>query len=176
MGVDPGSNPGVGTGETMSKSAETILEAANAFIKSNLQTLCREMEDLDKGMRLHHNSKMGELRDILKELDTGLDKLASAHKMAVGFVQSAAIRECSKAKFKIPKQVRSIQMDGYTVEFNDSREMRDAVFESIVQFCQKHGSFAGESIMQRDDPQAEAPVLLSDICDDIIKFNECYED
>ena len=56
------------------------------------------------------------------------------------------------------------------VEWNDSPETKDAVFQHLLNWYIEHGAFSGESIMQRDDPQLDAPVILSDIADDVIKF------
>lgn len=58
-----------------------------------------------------------------------------------------------------------------TVKFDDSPEVVKAVFEKLITdyYC-KHQSFKGESIMQSDNPQIEAPVILSEIADDILKF------
>ena len=62
------------------------------------------------------------------------------------------------------------ETDDYIVEFEDSPELRDKVFEAVLSFYKKHESFCGEVIMQADDPIIEAPEVLSRIADNIIKF------
>ena len=62
------------------------------------------------------------------------------------------------------------------ITYQKTPEVMKEVFEKIVQFCLKHESFTGESIMQSDEPQIELPDLLSEIIDDIIKFKVKYND
>lgn len=64
-----------------------------------------------------------------------------------------------------------------TVSYEDSPEMHKKVFDHLIEnYFKKHGSYCGESIMQSDDPQIYAPELLSEIADDIIKFEVDYGD
>lgn len=63
----------------------------------------------------------------------------------------------------------------FTATFEDTPELRDAVFEKLIAFYAEHESYSGESIMQSDNPQIYAPVLLSEIADDLIKFKVDYE-
>jgi hypothetical protein len=48
-------------------------------------------------------------------------------------------------------------------------EKKDAVVMAIDRWLKKHNAWGGEMIMQDDDCQIEAPVLISDLVDDIIK-------
>jgi hypothetical protein len=48
-------------------------------------------------------------------------------------------------------------------------EKKDAVAMAIDRWLKKHNAWGGEMIMQDDDCQIEAPVLISDLVDDIIK-------
>lgn len=45
-----------------------------------------------------------------------------------------------------------------------------------MEYFKKHECFSGESIMQMDNPQIEAPELMADIADDILKFKFTYKD
>lgn len=59
---------------------------------------------------------------------------------------------------------------GDIVTYNDTQEIRDAVFERVMKYFIEHEAFFGESIHQSDDPIIDAPNVMSDIADDIIKF------
>lgn len=63
---------------------------------------------------------------------------------------------------------------GSSVSYTDSTEVRDAVFERVMKYFIKHGHFCGEGICQSDNPIIDAPNVMSDIADDIIKFE--YKD
>lgn len=68
----------------------------------------------------------------------------------------------------------SFETENYRVTYEATDEMRNEVFRRVLAFYTKHESFHGECIMQSDDPQIYAPELLSEIADEVIKFNiEC---
>ena len=72
---------------------------------------------------------------------------------------------------------RVVRSGDMVIRFDDSQEIKDKVFESLIEdYYLKYGSFCGESIMQSDDPIIEAPVVLSEIADKIIKFDVEYID
>lgn len=64
----------------------------------------------------------------------------------------------------------------FTVEFDDSQETKNKVFDALINWYCKVQAFTGESIMQSDDPQIEAAPFLSDLADDVIKFDITYKD
>lgn len=67
--------------------------------------------------------------------------------------------------------------DTLTVKFDDSQETKDKVFQYLLDnYFFKHESFCGESIMQSDNPQIEASWIMSELADDIIKFDVDYGD
>lgn len=68
------------------------------------------------------------------------------------------------------------KIDGATVSYNDDQQTKDAVFEKLLAWFFEQESFFGESIIQNDSPTLGAPVLLSDIADDILQFNIDWED
>jgi hypothetical protein len=71
--------------------------------------------------------------------------------------------------------MRTIETDwGYKVHFDDSEETKKQVFEAVISWFQDHEVFIGEGIMQSDDCLIEAPELLAQLADNIIKFE--YED
>ena len=69
-----------------------------------------------------------------------------------------------------------IETKNYVVTFEDTPEMHKKVFDRVVQFYKDHESFHWECIMQCDNPQIEAPSVLADIADDIIKFEVAYKE
>ena len=69
-----------------------------------------------------------------------------------------------------------IDDEDYKVEFDDTPELRDKVFEKVLQFFKDHDSYIGECIMQNDDPIINAPNYFAEIADDIIKFEVNYKE
>lgn len=68
------------------------------------------------------------------------------------------------------------RMDGFTLTYNDSQEAKNRIFDEVVNWCKKYRSYSGESIMQRDDPQIFAPVLIARLADEILKFDQHWDD
>lgn len=62
------------------------------------------------------------------------------------------------------------EFNDFTIKYNDSQIIKNKVFDRIMEFFIKHECFDGESLCQMDNPQIEAPMLLSEIADDVIKF------
>jgi hypothetical protein len=53
----------------------------------------------------------------------------------------------------------------------------EEIFDYLIEnYYKKYGQYSGEGIMQSDKPLIEAPDILSDIADDIIKFEVEYTD
>lgn len=71
---------------------------------------------------------------------------------------------------------KTLKFDDHTVTYKDTKEIRDLVFERVMAFFIEHNSFNGESIYQCDGPLIDAPSVLSDIAEDIIKFKTKYKD
>ena len=69
-----------------------------------------------------------------------------------------------------------IETDWCIAECEETPEIKEAVFQKIMEYFKKHECFRGESIMQMDNPQIEAPELMADIADDILKFKFTYKD
>ena len=62
------------------------------------------------------------------------------------------------------------------ISYEDTDEIKQQVFDAVVEFCKKYDAFCGETICQCDTPSLEAPNLLANIVDDIIKFNVVWKD
>jgi len=56
-----------------------------------------------------------------------------------------------------------------TLKIEWTQEKKDAVCIEIEKWLQKYGAWGGEMIMQNDDCQTEAPVLIANLVDDIIE-------
>ena len=61
-------------------------------------------------------------------------------------------------------------------KYNNDQETKDMVFNRIIEWCKHYDLYHSESIMQNDNGLIKAPVLLSDIVDDIIQFEVDWED
>ncbi|MCP3686211.1 MAG: hypothetical protein GY861_26490 [bacterium] len=57
--------------------------------------------------------------------------------------------------------------DGYC---KNNSALRSEVFLKIMRWCIQHSLFTGEAIMQSDTGLIEAPVLISEIVDELLKF------
>jgi len=69
-----------------------------------------------------------------------------------------------------------VVMTDRAVVYNQSQEIKNAVFNRLIDWYFKHQRFSGEGIMQSDDPLIDAPVILSEIADEIIKFNVRWDE
>lgn len=63
-----------------------------------------------------------------------------------------------------------IETNDFVCEYEDNDNVRNAVFERVMQFFKDHESFSGESIMQSDSPLIDAPNVLAEIADEIMEF------
>ena len=61
------------------------------------------------------------------------------------------------------------------VTFDDSQEMKDKVFDRLIDWYIEQEAFHGECIQQSDRCVMDAPNILSEIADDIIKFDAKWE-
>jgi hypothetical protein len=68
------------------------------------------------------------------------------------------------------------KIDDMIITYRDDKETRDAVFEKIIAWYIKQGCFIGEALIQNDYACMDAPMVLSDIADDIIEFGVDYEE
>lgn len=71
---------------------------------------------------------------------------------------------------------KTIKLKDMKVTFQDDPETHKTVYNLVLNWYLKHQAFSGESIMQNDDTQIEAPVLLSDLADDVFNFDVEWDD
>jgi len=63
-----------------------------------------------------------------------------------------------------------------TIRIDWTPEKKEAVIQAIEEWINEYRAFSGEHIMQDDDCQIYAPVLLSELVDDIIEPEYEYDD
>lgn len=59
-------------------------------------------------------------------------------------------------------------------EYEDTPELKEAVFNKLLTWFSKVSASTGES-MQNDDFNIEAPEIMAEILDDIIKFKTTWK-
>ena len=69
-----------------------------------------------------------------------------------------------------------IEKDDYTIDIDKTPELMEKVFDRVLAFYIEHETFMGEAIQQADEPIMDAPSVLSDIADNIIKFDVKWKD
>ncbi len=72
--------------------------------------------------------------------------------------------------------IKKVVLRDCKVSFSDDQEVRDKVFYRLIDWYLGHESFSGESIMQCDIPMVDAPNILADIVDKIIKFDVKWDE
>ncbi len=65
----------------------------------------------------------------------------------------------------------SFQKYGKKVSYEVTDEQKDQILKRLMEYYSEHCHF-GEGIHQDDASIIEAPTVLSDICDDILEFQE----
>lgn len=64
----------------------------------------------------------------------------------------------------------------YSVKWSCGQDVKDQIYDRVMAYFLKHESFHGESIHQMDEPIIDAPSVMSDIADNILKFEVTYKD
>lgn len=72
------------------------------------------------------------------------------------------------------RQVFKIYNGDTTISYQTSAEINQQVVDKIIAWCKKYNQGCGESLHQSDDGNIYAPDLVSDIIDNVLKFD--YED
>ena len=62
------------------------------------------------------------------------------------------------------------------VSYQASPRNNKMIADKIIEWCIKYNVSCGECLIQSDDPTIEAPVLISEIIDDILKFDSDEND
>lgn len=69
-----------------------------------------------------------------------------------------------------------IELPDYTITYEDTPKMHKAVFDEVLNYYKKHHSFHGEVIGQCDNCIIDAPIVLANIADKVIKFKVYYKE
>ena len=73
-------------------------------------------------------------------------------------------------------QMIEFETQSAKVQFDDSPEAKEKAFQLLLQYFQKHEAFNGECICQMDNPQIDAPIVLSRIAEDAFKFRLIWKE
>lgn len=65
--------------------------------------------------------------------------------------------------------------DEVNVSVEITEEKKQLIVDRILQYCKEYNCVSGETLHQNDNCIIYAPVVLSDIIDDILKFDVSYE-
>ena len=68
-----------------------------------------------------------------------------------------------------------IETEDYIVEFEDTPELRQKVFQEVLDWYHEMVAFSGEQIMQTDNPQIEAAPFLAKLADEVFRFKRRYK-
>lgn len=71
---------------------------------------------------------------------------------------------------------RVLETEDFRVKFEETAELKEQVFERVLAFLTKHEAFYGESLMQSDGPQIEAPDFLAELVDEVFQFDAEFKD
>ena len=64
----------------------------------------------------------------------------------------------------------------YEVNYKSDTETKEKLFQACLKFFIKHETFNGESICQSDGPIIDAPNFLSNLADEIFRFETHWYD
>lgn len=64
-----------------------------------------------------------------------------------------------------------IELSDRTVAYDSGDKIHYRIFRRVMEFFKTHGVYTGEAICQMDSPIIDAPNVLADIADDILKMN-----
>ena len=67
--------------------------------------------------------------------------------------------------------MKTLEFEDFVVSFDDSEEMKNKVFEAVINWFVKYEAFCGEIIIQCDMPNMDSPNILAKLADDVIQFD-----
>ncbi len=94
---------------------------------------------------------------------------ADEHDLLLGWFANAMM--AMHDRLRQGTTVHRLENDERVVTFRVNAETKDAVFDRVMKFFEEQDQFSGEGIHQSDNCLIEAPSVLSDIADKILKFN-----
>jgi len=66
--------------------------------------------------------------------------------------------------------MRTIEFEDCIFSFDDSEEMKNKVFEAVIDWFTEQEQFSGECITQCDNAIIDAPNFMAHLADDVIQF------
>jgi hypothetical protein len=63
-----------------------------------------------------------------------------------------------------------------TANVEITKKKKDLIVKKILEFCESHNCTSGEHLQQNDECLLDAPDLLSDIIDNVLKFETTWEE
>jgi hypothetical protein len=72
--------------------------------------------------------------------------------------------------------LKKTKFDDFEVSFEETNDIRNKVYEAVLNFLIEKNAFSGEVIMQSDDCLIESPQIIAKIADDIFKFKVKYDE
>ena len=66
--------------------------------------------------------------------------------------------------------------DDMSISYDETVEVKEAVFRKLIDWYKEQELFSGESICQSDRGYEHGVVVLGEIADDIIKFDLKYDE
>ena len=66
--------------------------------------------------------------------------------------------------------------DNCNVKIDITEEKKTLVFEKILEWCKNHDCISGEKLCQNDECNIDSPDLLSDIIDNVLKFESEWDE
>jgi len=71
---------------------------------------------------------------------------------------------------------RCTKLEHCSVKYKSDQDTKDFVYEKVLAWFLRVGSFSGECIYQRDAPQIEAPELLVDLAENVFEFDVTHDE
>ena len=72
--------------------------------------------------------------------------------------------------------MKTIDHQDFIVQYEETPELKEKVYQAVLEYYKKHQAYAGEVIMQDDNCQINAPDVFAVIADDLFKFKTVSKD
>ena len=66
--------------------------------------------------------------------------------------------------------------DDFILSYEVGEQVNEHIVSRLLQWFIKHEAFCGESIMQNDNPQIYAAPFLSELADEVFKFDVIWKE
>jgi len=72
-------------------------------------------------------------------------------------------------------EMRKVIHDELTIDFRDDTETKEVLYAKMLDWFVKTELFTGESLQQSDKTSVDSPILLSEIAEEIFKFDAMWK-